>query len=81
HLELDRIEDGPFVHPLGGEGLQVCVEYLPLGTGSRHVSFDAEIPLSGDDKAPSMEATAVYVRLTQVDGARAWSSPFYVSRG
>jgi len=28
-----------------------------------------------------MEATAVYVRLTQVDGARAWSSPFYVSRG
>ena len=80
HLELDRIEDGPFVHPVGGEGLQVCVEYVPLGTGSRHVSFDAEIPLSGDDKAPSTEATAVYVRLTQVDGARAWSSPFYVSR-
>jgi len=74
-VDLAEIGDEPFVFAAGGEGLQVTVEYLPVGAGSRHVRFEATVELP---VAP--EATAVYVRLTQVDGARAWSSPFYVSR-
>ncbi|MBT3345477.1 MAG: DUF3604 domain-containing protein [Gemmatimonadetes bacterium] len=74
-LDLDELSAGPFIQEAGGEGLQVCVEYLPAGVGSRHVRFDADVELPVCDTS-----TAVYIRLTQVDGARAWSSPFYVRR-
>lgn len=75
-LDLDTLTAEPFVQSAGGEGLQVSVEYLPLGTGGRRACFDTQIDLPVAD-----DPTAIYVRLTQVDGARAWSSPFYVRRG
>jgi len=74
-VDLAQIDDEPFIFAAGGEGLQVTVEYLPVGAGSRHVNFEATVEI-----AVAPEPTAVYVRLTQIDGARAWSSPFYASR-
>jgi hypothetical protein len=59
----------------GGEELRVEVEYLPLGVGARSCQF------SWVDEAPLSGCVPYYMRLTQVDGAHAWSSPFYISTG
>jgi len=56
----------------GGVDLQVRVEYLPLGLQSRRCEF------SFVDREPVSGCSPYYVRLTQVDGGRAWTSPFYV---
>ncbi len=53
--------------------LQVQVEYLPLGLKSRQCQFTFE------DPSPVRGCRPYYIRLTQVDGARAWTSPFFVT--
>lgn len=74
-LPLQQIVDEPYVHDAGGVALQVRVEHLPAGQG-REVSLSHEEPLPDTD-----ETQAYYVRVTQSDGNRAWSSPFYIRRG
>lgn len=72
-VRLGDLDGAPCVRPAGGVALQVKVERLPLG-GGRRCDFvhEEEVPTGG--------AHPYYVRLTQTDGARAWTSPFYVSR-
>ena len=71
-LPLAQLDAGPHVVEAGGEELQVKVEYLPLGMQSRSCDFEFA------DEAPLPGCHPYYVRLTQVDGARAWTSPFYI---
>ena len=73
-VRLADIEPEPYVHVAGGVDLQVKVEYLPLGNG-RDCDFDYHEPLP-----PGVATQPYYVRLTQIDGNRAWSSPFYITR-
>jgi hypothetical protein len=73
-VPLANVKEQPYVHTAGGVDLQVKVEYLPCGSG-RECRFDFAEPLpNGASTQP------YYVRLTQTDGNRAWSSPFYVTR-
>ena len=73
-VRLADIEPEPYVHVAGGVDLQMKVEYLPLGSG-RDCGFDYHEPLP-----PGAATQPYYVRLTQSDGNRAWSSPFYLTR-
>jgi hypothetical protein len=72
-VELGQLEQGPVQVDAGGVGLMVRAEYLPLGLASCQAEFtwvESQIP---------QQCTPYYVRLTQSDGGRAWSSPFYIS--
>ncbi len=69
---LDDILAQPFTFDAGGLELKVICEMLPLGSNQQHLSFEYT-----DDFLPT-GCTPYYVRLTQRDGAKAWSSPIYV---
>ena len=71
-VRLGEVLESPRVHEAGGEGLRVRVERAPVG-GGRSCRFDytEPVPASGGPHP-------YYVRVTQIDGARAWTSPFYV---
>jgi hypothetical protein len=71
-LALADLGDQAIVFAAGGVDLQVQVEYLPLGLGDSNCAF------AYVDEEPKSGCTPYYVRLTQSDGARAWSSPFYI---
>ena len=71
-LPLRDLGASPYIVEAGGVDLRVVVERLPLGLRQRSSAFTHT-----DEAAPS-GCHAYYVRLTQVDGARAWSSPFYI---
>jgi len=71
-LDLVELRDEPYGVAAGGVDLKVEVEYLPLGVQDRACSFEFV------DEEPVAGCQPYYVRLTQVDGARAWSSPFYI---
>lgn len=71
-LALDTLGDGVHVVEVGGEELRVEVEYLPLGFKAKRASF------TWVDPEPQPGCQPYYIRLTQVDGARAWSSPHYI---
>ncbi|MEE2657199.1 MAG: DUF3604 domain-containing protein [Candidatus Latescibacterota bacterium] len=73
-IDLEQLQREAYVHDAGGVGLQVRVEYLPVGLQSRECRFQVV------DESPVDGTHPYYVRLTQADGARAWSSPFYVTR-
>ena len=73
-LALNEVQTEPIVKEAGGVNLKVAVEWLPMGTESRVVDFqyvERNLP-----RTP----TPYYVRLTQIDGAKAWSSPIWISR-
>jgi hypothetical protein len=73
-VALADLAHGPYVHEAGGESLQVKVEYLPQGRG-RAANF------TWHESLPSTSVTQpYYLRLTQTDGNRAWSSPWYITR-
>ena len=71
-MSLGQLSEGPYVKTAGGVDLQVKVEHLPLGLQSRQCRFE----FTDTDAPPGCHP--YYVRLTQVDGSRAWSSPLYV---
>jgi hypothetical protein len=56
----------------GGLDRKVSVYRLPEKDWSRHVTFEHKVAFSGNADLP------VYVRVTQVDGNQAWSSPIYL---
>lgn len=73
-LALRQIQADPIVVDAGGVDLKVVVEWLPMGTKKRAVDFEyveRDLP-----RTPS----PYYVRLIQADGAKAWSSPIWISR-
>jgi len=71
-VPLDQIGEGVHCVEVGGEELRVEVEFLPLGLAAKRAEFE----WSDGNALPGCQP--YYVRLTQVDGARAWSSPFYI---
>ena len=71
-VRLGDVHEAPRVHEAGGEGLQVRVERAPVGA-SRSCRFEYAEPVPASGRPHPY-----YVRVTQVDGARAWTSPFYV---
>ena len=71
-LTLGDLEVGPVKVEAGGIEIAVVFEYMPLGVG-REVSFEfteSELPTG---------CHPYWVRVTQVDGAKAWSSPIYTT--
>ena len=69
---LGEVTEAAWVHDAGGEGLQVRVERAPVGCGSScRFEYDEPVPAAGGPHP-------YYVRVTQIDGSRAWTSPFYV---
>ena len=69
---LGEVVQAPWVHDAGGEGLQVRVEQAPVGRGrSCRFEYAEAVPATGGPHP-------YYVRVTQIDGSRAWTSPFYV---
>ena len=73
-LALEDLSEDPIVYPAGGERLEVRVEREPLGLG-RSVRVDLR-----DDQL-SDTPTPYHVMVLQRDGAKAWSSPIWVSKG
>ncbi len=72
-VPLGEVTGTPWVHRAGGEGLQVRVERAPIGCGgSCRFEFSEPVPAAAGPHP-------YYVRVTQTDGSRAWTSPFYVS--
>jgi len=72
-IPLGRIGLKPITFKAGGIGQKVSVKRLPDADPPREVCF------SWVDEKPPMEG-AYYVKVTQVDGAVAYSSPFYIKR-
>lgn len=73
-LSLNEIQEDPVVIECGGVDLRVTVEWLPAGTKSHAASFEYV-----EQNLPKT-TTPYYVRVLQLDGAKAWSSPIWISR-
>ncbi|MSS70137.1 MAG: DUF3604 domain-containing protein [Candidatus Latescibacteria bacterium] len=71
-VSLREIAEGPVTAEAGGIDMKVVFERLPLGAG-REVAFT----FREKDLAPGCHP--YWVRVTQTDGAKAWSSPIYVT--
>lgn len=71
--QIDEIGLEPLHHDLGEEKLDVSVRRLPVGPRPWDADLTAEVSIPP-------EGAAVWVRVTQTDGHRAWASPVYVSR-
>ena len=69
--KLDQIGLEPLRHPVGGEKLELEVRRLPAGP--RPWDADLETAVTIPD-----EGAAVWLRVTQIDGHRAWASPVFV---
>jgi hypothetical protein len=72
-VSLKEIADGPIVLDAGGIDMQVVFEQMPLGIG-REVAFT----FAEDSLEPGCHP--YWVRVTQIDGGKAWVSPVYVSK-
>lgn len=70
-VSLREIAEGPVTVGAGGIDLKVVFERLPIGAG-REVAFTFREPELPGGCHP------YWVRVTQTDGAKAWSSPIYV---
>ncbi|MCD6360480.1 MAG: DUF3604 domain-containing protein, partial [Armatimonadetes bacterium] len=73
-LELGALGREPWVMEAGGIAQRVSVQRLPDAEPPLEVAFEFTDP----DPRPGMNA--YWVRVTQDDGARAWSSPVFVER-
>jgi hypothetical protein len=60
------------VHPLGGVDLRVFARRLPARGQTRELRFDHT------DAPPAGGSHAYWIRVTQEDGAQAWTSPVYL---
>jgi hypothetical protein len=70
--ELSEVGREAMVYEAGGIAQQVAVQRLPEGEPARQVAFEFT------DPEPVEGVNAYWVRLTQDDGGRAWSSPVFV---
>jgi hypothetical protein len=71
-VTLREVAAGPVTAEAGGIDMKVAFERLPLGAG-REVAFTFREPGLSPGCHPC------WVRVTQTDGAKAWSSPIYVT--
>jgi hypothetical protein len=87
-LALDRLENGRLVHAMPPVGehvdriaLQVVDDEAPLDRELEYVDLDAaggrSVSAGVADTTPGT-GDYYYVRVTQLDGGRAWTSPFWV---
>jgi hypothetical protein len=60
--------------PAGGVDLRVFMRRLPVRGGTRTLSFDVT-----DPAPPAGRCHAYWIRVTQEDGAQAWTSPVYLT--
>jgi len=72
-LRLRDLQDEPFVVEAGGLGLRVVVEATPDTNGSKDMDF------TWTDTEAAEGEQAYWVRVTQEDGHKAWSSPIFVA--
>lgn len=70
--EIDA--EGVWFDRSGDLPCKLGVYRLPDQLGCRDWSFDVTVPVAETGDTP------IYVRLTQEDGTRAWTSPIYISR-
>ena len=70
-FSLEALREAPVVRHGGGEGLMVAAEYLP-----RPIGMEANVVLRDDVHRAG--AIPYHVKVTQCDGACAWSSPIFV---
>jgi hypothetical protein len=73
-IDLAQIRQGPVVVDAGGVDMRVTFEMAPAGSDR-----EAAVRLQDDALVPGTHA--YWVRVTQVDGHKAWVSPFYVTVG
>jgi len=73
-VALGDLEEGPVVVDAGGIDMGVAFERMPVGSGR-------EVTAVFKDDAPTSGTHAYWVRVTQIDGAKAWVSPHYVTVG
>jgi hypothetical protein len=72
----DLADGGTRVFPAGGVDLRAFMRRLPERDLARELTFDVT------DPAPPAGACAAYwIRVTQEDGAQAWTSPVYLTVG
>ena len=71
-LALGELEAGPVELDAGGIDMKVVFEYLPLDLGR-----EAEFSFAEAELSPGCHP--YWVRVLQVDGAKAWSSPVYAT--
>jgi hypothetical protein len=60
--------------PAGGVDLRAFMRRLPARDFARELAFDVT------DPAPPAGCAAYWIRVTQEDGAQAWTSPVYLTR-
>ena len=72
--ELDRA-GGRQVSDFGGIGMHVSFERYPEQVEETDLSLACEVP------APTEDREAYWVKVVQVDGHMAWTSPIYLTRG
>ena len=60
--------------PAGGVDLRAFMRRLPARDVARELAFDVT------DPAPPAGCSAYWIRVTQEDGAQAWTSPVYLTR-
>ena len=73
-LSLNEIKEDPVTIDCGGVDLKVTVERSPCGLEDHTTSFEYI-----EQNLPKIP-TPYYVRVLQLDGAKAWSSPIWISR-
>ena len=72
-IALDEIRRGPVTVDCGGVDMRVTFEMAPAST-------QREVPVQlQDPDTPPAGTHPYWVRVIQVDGQKAWVSPFYVS--
>jgi hypothetical protein len=64
------------VVPAGGVDLRAFMRRLPARDFTRELAFDVT-----DPAPPAGTCSAYWIRVTQEDGAQAWTSPVYLTRG
>jgi hypothetical protein len=72
-ISLSEIATGPVVVDAGGVDLQVVFERMPSGAGT-------DVAFQFCEEKLDEGCHPYWVRVTQVDGGKAWVSPVYVNR-
>jgi hypothetical protein len=71
-IKISEITYDDMIFEVGGLSRCMRVFRLPNQNKIYHIKLMRNIPLKSDEDNP------IYVRLTQEDGHRAWSSPIYL---
>ena len=71
-IDLAQIRRGPVTLDAGGIDMRVTFQMAPTGSGR-----EASVRLQDD--TPPAGTHPYWVRVTQIDGQKAWVSPFYVT--